>query len=95
MPDTTQKPEPITLPEIKPGYKTTEGGAAVGVIATFALPLIQQMLSKTGDTTVEVHWIGGITAIYIAARTYLKAKELDATALAMRAEATKVADQIE
>ena len=66
-------PQPES-PEIKPGHQTTEAGAA-GIAGLAALiPIIQSVLTKQGDTRVEVICLTVVACVYIGCRTWLKGR---------------------
>ena len=77
--------EPITLPEVTPSLQTGEGRITMAGLAALALPYLKQLMDKSGDTTLEVNWIGRIAITFIIARTVLKGIEFWATAHAMHA----------
>jgi hypothetical protein len=56
----------------KPGYQTSEFGVAAGTGLAALIPIIQGVLSKSGDTTVEVICLTVVAVTFIVSRTFLK-----------------------
>ena len=58
--------------EVKPGTATSEFKVAGGVSLALIIPIVQTMLNKAGDTTVEVICLTVVAVAYIASRTFAK-----------------------
>jgi len=74
MPDNPNPPSsPVPVPSpVEPGHTTSEFKVAgVGGVALLA-PIIQTVLTKTGDTRLEVICLTAIVCVYIICRTVRK-----------------------
>ena len=67
MPDETP-----AQPEIKPGQSTSEFKVAAGAAIPMLIPILQSVLTKTGDTRFEVACLTIVAVSYIASRTFVK-----------------------
>jgi len=74
-PETPKEGELITnTAPIVPGQRTTEA-AAGGIVGIAALiPILQSVLGKQSDTTVEVICLTVVACVYILSRTWLKTR---------------------
>lgn len=55
-----------------PGIQTSEFKVASGASLAMLIPIIQSVLTKTGDTRFEVACLTVVAVAYIAARTFAK-----------------------